>query len=258
MRDGAPLPGLTPQELVSQLAHRVYGPLHPGKTRVVLDYHGLLGHPAGTLTDIAARHRVTSRTVSNQVAALGAAGARQPLSASITAEATRPSIPGEDHLSRARIAAALGLPVPEPPASRAPVQDAVPPATSLAAARAGLRVLAATGPLTLPTLAAAVTRSHRFRHREPFSHKGFAAALVEVGGTLDPDGRWHSPTGAGAPDRYQVIITEAANRELTRQDMVGILIAAGYTENSANGRMSSSHPLFPRTGPDRYRLIGDQ
>jgi len=31
------------------------------------------------------------------------------------------------------------------------------------------------------------------------------------------------------------------------------LLAAGY----ATGRTSSSHPLFQRTGPDRYRLITD-
>ena len=39
--------------------------------------------------------------------------------------------------------------------------------------------------------------------------------------------------------------------------MIGILLAAGYRESSATGRMSSSHPLFRRTGPDRYRLVGD-
>src|SRR6478735_1126217 len=45
MRDGAPLPGRTPAQMLSQLAYRVFGPLQPTRTRVVLDYHGLLDHP---------------------------------------------------------------------------------------------------------------------------------------------------------------------------------------------------------------------
>lgn len=39
--------------------------------------------------------------------------------------------------------------------------------------------------------------------------------------------------------------------------MIKILIDAGYGGNSAEGRMSSSHPLFQRTGSDLYRLVGD-
>jgi hypothetical protein len=54
-----------------------------------------------------------------------------------------------------------------------------------------------------------------------------------------------------------MIVTLAASRELTRAEMIDILVTAGYRESSATGRMSSSHPLFRRTGPDRYRLIGD-
>jgi hypothetical protein len=60
-----------------------------------------------------------------------------------------------------------------------------------------------------------------------------------------------------APDRYRVIVSLAADRDLTRAQMIDILLAAGYRESSATGRLSSSHPLFRRTGPDRYRLIGD-
>ena len=58
-----------------------------------------------------------------------------------------------------------------------------------------------------------------------------------------------------APDRYRMIATLAAGRDLTRAEMIDILLAAGYRESSATGRMSSSHPLFQRTGPGRYRLI---
>jgi hypothetical protein len=38
--------------------------------------------------------------------------------------------------------------------------------------------------------------------------------------------------------------------------MILVLIAAGYSRTSAGGRMSCSHPLFTRVGPDRYRIIG--
>src|SRR6476646_3936494 len=89
MRDGAPLPGRTPAQVVSQLAHRVLGPLQPARTRIVLDYHGLLDHPAGTLMQVAARHHVTSRTVSYNAAAVRAAGSRLPLPAPLITEATR-------------------------------------------------------------------------------------------------------------------------------------------------------------------------
>ena len=39
--------------------------------------------------------------------------------------------------------------------------------------------------------------------------------------------------------------------------MIDILTAAGYRTSSTTGRMSSSHPLFHRVGPDRYKIITD-
>ena len=80
MRDGDPLPGMSPAQVVSQLAHRVFGPLHLDRVRVVLDYHGLADRAAGTLAEVAARHGVTTRTVSLHVKAVRAAGATLPLS----------------------------------------------------------------------------------------------------------------------------------------------------------------------------------
>ena len=58
-----------------------------------------------------------------------------------------------------------------------------------------------------------------------------------------------------APDRYRVIVDAAAGRDLTRADMIDVLVTAGYSRSSAIGRMSSSHPLFHRVGPDLYRVI---
>jgi len=63
-----PLPGMSPADVVSQLVHRVFGPLQVTRVRMVLDYHGLAGEAAGTLAAIADRYRVTTRTVSGRVA----------------------------------------------------------------------------------------------------------------------------------------------------------------------------------------------
>jgi len=165
MRDGAPLPGRTPGQVLSQLSHRVFGPLQPARTRIVLDYHGLLDQPAGALVQIAGRHHVTSRTISNNVAIVRAAGQRLPLSAPQITETTRMYAPGEGHLGRARTAATLGLPAPE----SAPVDEPAPagavPPGHLTIARALSRVLAAVGPLDLLTLVATITWNRRFRTR---------------------------------------------------------------------------------------------
>jgi hypothetical protein len=244
MRDGTPLPGGTPGQVLSQLAHRVFGPLQPARTRIVLDYHGLLNHPADPLVQVAARHHVTSRTVSNNAAAVRAAGHRLPLSASLIAEATRISAPGDDHQSRVRIAATLGLLAPAAPQVHEPSPINTVPAGHLTVARASMRALAAVGPLDLPAVTAVVARTRRFRTRNPLSDNELAAALTAVGCTVAADGRWHPPVGVVAPDRYRVIVTLAAARDLTRAEMIDILLTAGYRESSATGRMSSSHPLF--------------
>ena len=92
---------------MSQLAHRVFGPLQLLRAQIVLNYHGLLGYPAGQLVEIADRHRVTTRTVSNDVAVVRARGARQPLSPPQITAAIRPSTPTDDHTGRVRIALTL-------------------------------------------------------------------------------------------------------------------------------------------------------
>ena len=127
----------------------------------------------------------------------------------------------------------------------------------LRAARAAARVLAAVGPLPLDTLLAAVTRSRRFRTRSPLTATGLGAGLTAVGATTDPaDGLWRAPPGTTVPGRYRAVVDTAGGRDLTRQEMIAVLTAAGYSRTSADGRLSSSHPLFTRTGPGRYTLIG--
>lgn len=220
----------------------------------MLDYHGLAGHAAAATSEVALRHQVTAATVINRVRKVHEAGARLPLDARVLDDASRASLPGEDHLGRVRIAATLGIsPLPAPPPA-APVR-VVPSAT--ASGRAALRILAAAGPLTITTLTGALDRGRRFRHRRPRSVAALEAALAAAGAVRDAGGRWHAPAGTTAAERYQVIVAAGAGRELNRREMIDILIAAGYEETSATGRMSTSHPLFQHLGPNRYRVVSD-
>jgi hypothetical protein len=114
---------------------------------------------------------------------------------------------------------------------------------------------AAAGPLDLDTLLKAVARSRRFRNRTPLLATDLADALNAMGAAPGPDGRWTAPPGVVAPDRYRVIVDAATGHDLTRANMIDVLITAGYSRSSAIGRMSSSHPLFHRVGPDMYRVI---
>ena len=126
MRYGVPLPGVSPPEVVSQLAHRVFGPLNAHRSREVLDYYGLAGHPAGTCAQVAARHHVTGATVSNHVRTVRAAGTRLPLTTALITTVTRRSEPADDHLGRVRIADTLGMPRPARPDPATPPIPRVP------------------------------------------------------------------------------------------------------------------------------------
>jgi len=249
----SPPPASTPDAVVSLLVHQVLGPLRRDRVRMVLDYHGLAGQSTDTLAAVATRNHVTAPTVSKHIRQVRGAATGLTLPTDVVREATRTSLPGEDHTARKRIAATLHLPAPAPPSStvtRALVGDSD---TRAAAVTAG-RVLAVTGPLPLHVLIAAVARSRRFR-RDPPNPDALAAALTALRlAAPDPDGTWRATAAARAPARYRAIA--AVGRDLTRQDMIDILTGAGYSAASAAGRMSSSHPLFTRTGPDRYRLVG--
>jgi hypothetical protein len=254
-RSGGPERLLTPDFAVTQAAHRVFGPAHQDWVRAVLDYHGLDGRPADRLADLADRHCVSIRTMTGRIQHLRAALAGIELPGRVVAEATRPSTPCEDHLGRVRIATTLQLPEPVRPKPAAPAGPTVSP-SHLAAGRVGIRLLATIGPLDLDTLLAAIGRCRRFRIRDPLTARDLVAALDVLGASRGSNLRWQAPSGSAVPVRYQSIVDAAAGADLTRQQMINTLIAAGYTESSASGRMSSSHPLFERVDADRYRIIG--
>ena len=121
---------------------------------------------------------------------------------------------------------------------------------------AAIRILAAVGPLDSAALAAAISRYQRYRHRRSFTVESLAEAMVMSEATQDEQGRWHAPPGTPDLGRYRAIINAGGGRDLTRQDMITVLIAAGYTPSSASGVLTDTHPLFTRTGPNRYRNDG--
>jgi hypothetical protein len=256
MREGTPLPGTTPPDVVSQLTHRVLGPIRRDRVAAVLDFHGLADRPAGTRAAVAARHGVGPATLKVWTDRVAAAGARLPLPPTVVTAALRRSRPDQDHLSRTRIAATLGLAAPPPAVLLTPVRPARRSPVAVETARAAIDVLSTVGPLELDDLLAAVSRQRRIRGRDPLDSKEFEAALQRAGAAADGTGRWVAPPGRQPTERYRAIATAARGRELTRGDLIEVLIDAGYTPASAQG-ISARHPLFRWVGPNRYRLVGD-
>ena len=77
--------------------------------------------------------------------------------------------------------------------------------------------------------------------------------------TCDHQGRWWAPDDIAVPERYRalVAIAVAAGRDLTRSEMIDALVAAGYAPTSARVRKIRNHPLIRHTGPNRYRIVGE-
>jgi hypothetical protein len=112
VRDGIQVPGTTTRIVVSGLIWRTYGSARPQRARSVLDWAGLLGHPAGAVADIAARHAVTVPTIRNRIRHVRSRGEIIPLSPVVLWDTERVSYQGEDHLSRQRCAYLLGVQPP--------------------------------------------------------------------------------------------------------------------------------------------------
>lgn len=252
MRDGTPVPGMTPPAVLSQLTYRVFGPLRLDQVQTMLDYHGLTGRPAGTKLTVARLYGITPPTLTRWSRTLAQAGSRLPLTPELAAEIARRTRPGEDHLARTRIAATLGLATPAgvPPSLTARLSQ-----VDQAAAAIAVRVLATVGPLPQHTLHYAIARARRFRSLPTITTRQLTAALVEVGATRDDRGRWRAPAGREAPDRYRALSAVAAGRHLTRTEMVDALVTAGYAPTSAHARKINNHPLIQHCGPNRYRVL---
>ena len=120
-----------------------------------------------------------------------------------------------------------------------------------------IRLLAAAGPVDAATLVGAITRSHQYKHRRPVTLEHLTAALTSPGATHEEQGRWHAPTGTSISKAPRGDGAAAgAGRDMSRQDMIHVLITAGYTPSAA-GLMSRAHPMFTRIAHIRYRVHGN-
>jgi len=103
---GAPLPGRTVPEVVSQLCYRVLGP-YKNRARSVIEWAGVFG-PSAETKDVAAKYGVTTPAIGQRVQRVAAAGALLPLDPHLELDIIRPSRPDEDHRARERWARLLG------------------------------------------------------------------------------------------------------------------------------------------------------
>ena len=113
-RNGTPLPGLTIDELVSQLTWRVLGPLK-GRAKSVLDWAGLRGEPPAVIEDVARCYFVTPQAVRHRIGRVAVAGAELPLTDSILAELVGPPPPGVNPLTHRRCVHLLSIETPPTP-----------------------------------------------------------------------------------------------------------------------------------------------
>ncbi len=139
VRNGVPLPGRNPEQVVSQLVYRVLGPLRPERVAAVLDYHGLAGNTAASPEATAQRRNMTAGALRFLTDKVRAAGAALPLPSAVVAGALRDSATGDDHLGRVRIARTLHLPVPRKPPTRATARSVPRAAAATQRRRRGVR-----------------------------------------------------------------------------------------------------------------------
>ncbi len=113
-RTGTPIAGQTAAEAATNLIWRTFGPARPGRPRSVLDWAGLVGHPAAPVAEVADRHGIAPGTLTNRVRQVRSRGIATQLTPLLIRDATRRVLPSEDHLSRQRIAHLFGLAGPRP------------------------------------------------------------------------------------------------------------------------------------------------
>jgi hypothetical protein len=113
-RNGFPIPGHTATTMIANLIWRTYGTSRPDRAESVLDWAGLLGRPAAPITEVAARHRIATATMTTRTRHVQHRGSQTPLTPLQLRDATRAPHPTEDLLSRYRITQLLGLPPPPP------------------------------------------------------------------------------------------------------------------------------------------------
>lgn len=252
-RGGLPVPALTAAQAVSQVAWRALGPLR-GRARSVLDWAGLAACPAGSTTDVAARHGISASTLRDRIRRVTQVGRDVPLRSAVELELTGSSTRGQDHLARRRQAALLGLTTPGPPE-----QPPVPRITPAHRITAGTvrRMLATLGPQPTDVLLAGVLRSRRARAKGPKPDETILLQAISWSGCAHlADGLWVLHHRQPAPTRWAQLVTAAAasGRDVhTTAQMHALLTAAGYRE--VTGPALAHHPLIERTSRNQWRIL---
>ncbi len=113
-RTGTAVPGFTVPTVVTALIWRTLGH-SANRARSILDWAGLQDHPAGPISDLAARYATTPTTIRHRIQRASWRGANVPLTPRVLHDATRSTQPTDDALGRERCAHLLGIPGPGHP-----------------------------------------------------------------------------------------------------------------------------------------------
>ena len=243
-----PVSGLRPDQVVSQLIYRVFGP-ERSDVEPLLDLHGLAGQPATHIANTSSRNGISEATLRQAERQLRAEARRTAIPSAIMTEASRPTTAFEDHVARRRVAKTLGA--EDPPPWRRSHTDAL-------AVRTCIGVLAIVSPLTLTSLARAVGRTRRWSGLPVPSDALLALLLIESGAVNRRlDGRWQLLAPQRERHSYRLLADAFGADVLTRSECSQLLLRLGYAASSVDSLSLDRHPMIERIGPSQYTLIGN-
>lgn len=203
-----------------------------------MTWAGLQGQTP-TNDEIASAHHVARGTVNYWTAALTRAAATITLTSSQRKQLSRPTLPGEDHMSRLRRARIFRAPEP------ARLQSMVQPVW-WRWGRLAERLIAAAGPLTLHQLPAGISRACARRHEiVPIDELG--VALLATGLVRrDADHRYRTihPTPPKDGDARLVAALDNGSAVITTGQVADILRRNGpdWTPNPAAAAATTTTP----------------
>lgn len=235
-RNGNRLPAETATDLIRQLAWWAFG-VSSEAVQPLVEWaeHGQAITPSGDAWK--------SYQLDYRIRCVQRLGIRAPLHPAVAVELLAPGAASDRHDRYRRL---LRLPGPDAP------KDAMIRQTT----RRVIRVLAAVGEIPLPDVTAAVARANTWRNSAPPSELLILECLLLAGGHHDPYTK-----ACAAPPGAQLWTKDAAllnlstpSRDYTRQEIVDLLVAAGYSPATAKGNTPHEHPLLIAHGPDRYQV----
>ena len=188
----------------------------------------------------------------------------------VRADLVRPTRSGKDHPRRVRLAQLLALPRPARPTQQPAPAEFTPAELGLIRAASG--ILAATGPIPLEQLTAALIRRMKPLHTRPWDPAGareipvdrvvgYVRQLVDRAAvaTVHAD-RLSTPITASypAPPRWAALVDAARRSGRTRHtsiQMYELLAAAGHTGPNL-AQILTYHPLATHHGWQSWSILG--